>query len=114
MSEPGFLRVELSEDQIRAMARGDRDFVVQATGEGHVSAVCKACAQALEIHLDRGLVWFHCPKCDRVSFDPAANVQRDIQFAIRDGRPFVSDLFYMRQLPVTLTSPFGTGWGSDG
>jgi hypothetical protein len=114
MSEPGFLRFELPEHQIRAMARGDRDFVLQATGEGRVSAVCKACVQALEILEDRGLVWFHCSKCDRVSFYPVGNVQRDIEFARRDGRPFVSDLFYLRQLPSTLASPFAAGRDSDG
>lgn len=109
MSEPGFLRVELPEDQIRAMARGDRDFELKATGEGLVSAVCIACAQAPEILQDSGLVWFHCQKCHGVSFYPVVNVQRDIQFAVRDGKPFVSDLFYMRQLPSTLKSPFGVG-----
>jgi hypothetical protein len=49
-----------------------------------------------------------------VSFYPAANVQRDIQFAINDGRPFVSDLFYMRQLPATLKSPFAAGTSGEG
>jgi hypothetical protein len=114
MSEPGFLRVKLPEDKIRAMARGDRDFVLQATGEGHVSAVCKKWVQALEIVQDGGLVWFRCPGCTLVSFYPVANVQRDIQFAIKDGQPYVSDLFYMRQLPATLKSPFETGKKGEG
>jgi hypothetical protein len=106
MSEPGLISYRLPEETIRAMARGDRDFVVQVTGEGRVSAVCKGCVEALEIVQAQGLVWFHCPKCDRVSFDPVANVQRDIQFAIRHGQPFVSELFYFRELPATLVSPF--------
>jgi hypothetical protein len=114
MSEPGFLTFPLPEDKIRAMSRGDRDFVLQATGEGYVSAVCKKCVQALEILQDGGLVWFRCPRCELMSFYPVANVQRDIQFAIKDGRPYVSDLFYIRQLPETLKSPFGEGGQGEG
>ena len=113
MSRPGFLRVELPEETIRARARGERDFVLQATGDG-VSAVCKACARALDILEDGGLVWFRCPGCSLVSFYPVANVQRDIQFAIKDGKPYVSDLFYMRQLPATLKSPFAASTTGEG
>jgi hypothetical protein len=106
MSEPEFLRFKLPEDRIRAMVRGDRDFVVCVTAEGQVSAVCKMCNKSLEILRDGALVWFRCNKCALVSFYPVANVQRDLQFAIKDGQPFLSDLFYMRQLPATLKSPF--------
>ena len=53
-----------------------------------------------------GFVWFRCPGCSLVSFYPVANVHRDIQFAVKDGKHYESDLFYMRQLPATLKSPF--------
>ena len=106
MPDQGFIRYQMSEEKIREMAQGDRDFVVQVAGEGQVSAVCKACVRALELREANELIWFHCPKCDRVSFYPIANIQRDIQYAIRDGRPFVSELFYFSELPATLTSPF--------
>src|SRR5262249_22017982 len=49
VSEPKFVGVKVSESQIRAMARGDRDFTMETTGEGEVTAVCKACAEYLNI-----------------------------------------------------------------
>jgi hypothetical protein len=114
ISEPRFLRFELPEERICAMARADRDFVLQAMGDGRVSAVCKACVRALEIAESDELVWFRCLRSDRVSFYPVANVQRDIGFAARDGRPFLSDLFYMKQHPATLRSSFTIGGDREG
>jgi hypothetical protein len=106
MSEQRIVGVNVPEHRIRVLARGDRDLILRTTGEGCVSAVCKTCVRALEIKRDRELIWFRCPKCALVSLYTVANVKRDTQLALKDGRPFVTDLFYMRQLPAELRSPF--------
>src|SRR4051812_8332834 len=106
MDTPQTRRIAVTEEQIRAMARGNRDFILQVTGEGDVSARCKACATNLQIMRAGALLWFRCSGCQRESFYPVANVERDCYFAGKDGQPFVSELFYMKQRPPGLTSPF--------
>ena len=103
------LRVAMTEEQRRAMARQKRDFILRVTGEGEVSAQCKACACGLQIRREGPLLWFHCLGCKRESFYQVTNIERDCYFAGKDGRPFVSELFYMKQRPPGLKSPFDEG-----
>src|ERR1043165_145526 len=105
MDTPQTRRVAMTEEQIRAMARGSRDFRLRVTAEGEVSAQCKACACGLQIRRGGPLLWFYCSACKRESFYPVSNVERDCYFAGKDGQPFVSELFYMKQRPRGLKSP---------
>ena len=106
MSEQQFHSVEVPEARIRVLARGDRDVILQTTCDGRVSGVCKECVRALEVVRDRQRLWFRCPECALVTLYPVANVQRDTHYAIKDGRPFVADLFYVRKLLAKLECPF--------
>ena len=106
MDSPQIRRIPMGEDQIRAMARRSRDFILKVTEAGDVTAQCKACGVGLKITRDGDLLWFYCPSCGRQSFYPIGNVERDHHFAGQDGRPFISELYYMRKLPPGLKSPF--------
>jgi hypothetical protein len=105
-ADPKFVSVPVTEERIREMLRGDRDFHVQTTEKCEVSAVCLACAAYLDIAQDAGLLWFRCPSCRRVSFNPVANHQRDAHFAHKDGRPFAYELFFLKEIPPQFRSPF--------
>jgi Protein kinase domain len=106
MSKQRFESVAVPVARLRVLARGDRDGILQTNAEGTVSGVCKKCVRALEIMRDEGLLWFRCPKCAQQTFCPVANIQRDARFAIEDGRPFVTDFFYLRELPAEVMKQF--------
>ena len=108
MDNPRIQRVVMTEEQIRAMARGSRDFILKVTEEGDVSARCKAYATSLQIRQSGELLWFQFPNCNRLCFYPLTNVQRDLHFASEDKAAFISELFYLRQLPPNLKSPFNS------
>ena len=108
--EMEFARVAVSEERLREMlCAGEKDLLLRTTASGVVTAECKTCRQALDIAQDRGLLWFRCPTCRRVSFNAIGNVHRDIHYAAKDGQPFEYELFYVDNLPPPLQPPFRDG-----
>jgi hypothetical protein len=106
--------VALTHAQLRERLCGEkRDFAVTTTEDHVVTAVCHSCSIALETVWRDPLLWFRCPDCSRVSFNPAPNILRDAVLAQQDGRPFRYDLFYMKDLPSGLGSPFQGEPGRD-
>lgn len=100
--------VQLSEAKIRQMLRGTRDFIVRADPDGRVTAFCKKCATNMTLAIKDSYLWFYCAQCQRLSFNPLVNVQRDVRFAEKDQRPFRYELFFAPKLPASLIPPFQT------
>lgn len=103
--EPRVVRISVSEQRVREMMQGDKDFRIRVDFKGSVTACCNACNCALKTNEGNGLLWFRCPGCERVSFYPMGNIQRDTHFAIQDGAPLEYDLYYLREIPPGLRPP---------
>ena len=102
----GVVRAQLSETAYREMLKGERDFRIKVTPSGDLTARCKSCDRAMRIADREGVVWFKCEECRRVSFDMAANVQREARTAKLDGKDLEYELFFMQQLPPGWKPPF--------
>jgi hypothetical protein len=100
--------VQLPEARIRRILQGKRDFIVQITAQGEVTASCKTCSNRMSLSRKDEFLWFYCHQCRRISFDPIANVQRDTGLAIKDGRTLKHEMYFTTKLPPTLKSPFQT------
>jgi len=103
--QPELVRVDIGEDKVREMLKGTRDFRIRVALDGTVTAHCKSCDVPMRTAEQGGIFWFRCPGCKRVSLCPAANIARDTQLAIKDGKPFEYELYFMRDLPPQLKSP---------
>jgi uncharacterized protein YegJ (DUF2314 family) len=105
--EIGFVAVEVPEAEYRRKVREKKgEFLLRAKPDGSVAAICNSCRGPLNVVQQDELVWFRCPLCRRVSLNPTANVQRNVQFAIHDGEPFEEEMYYIRSLPPGLDPPF--------
>jgi hypothetical protein len=105
--KPRLVGVALPESQIRFRLTSERrDFVITTSESGEVTAVCNVCESAVQSMWSGPLLWFQCPSCRRISFNPGPNVTRDAEFARKDGTPFRYELFYMDNLPAELGCPF--------
>ena len=103
--QPELVRVDIGEDKVREMLKGTRDFRIRVALDGTVTAHCKSCDVPMRTAEQGGIFWFRCPGCKRVSLCPAANIARDTQLAIKDGKPFEYELYFMQDLPPQLKSP---------
>ena len=99
------VRAPVSEQRLREMMKGDKDFRIRVDLDGAVTAHCKSCDCDMTITESSGLVWFLCPACQRASFYPAGNISRDTQIARQDGAPLEYELFYLKDLPPSLRPP---------
>lgn len=100
------IRLSVSEEVIREKMKGVRDFKIKFDLDGTISAYCKSCDCLILTKEGKGLLWFMCPKCRRVSFCPNGNIKRDVHFSIQDGKPLEYELYYMKDLPPVLRPPF--------
>jgi hypothetical protein len=103
--QPELVRVDVGEDKIREMLKGARDFRIRVGLDGTVTAHCKSCNVPMRTAEQDEIFWFRCPGCNRVSICPAGNIARDTQFAIKDGKPFEYELYFLKDLPPELKSP---------
>jgi len=105
--EIGFVTTEVDEAEFRRKLGGLKgELLLRAKPEGDVEALCNSCHVRLVVVQKDQLYWFRCPRCHGISFYPAPNVDRDVQFAIQDGRSFEHELHFVRQLPPGLVPPF--------
>jgi uncharacterized protein YegJ (DUF2314 family) len=103
----GFVTTEVvAADFRRKLQTLKGEFLLSAKPDGGVEAVCNACRVPLVVAPKDQLHWFRCPQCRGLSFNPTPNVNRDVQFAIQDGKAFEYDSNYVRQLPPGLVPPF--------
>ena len=104
-TQPELVRVDVGEDKLREMLKGARDFRIRVGLDGTVTAHCKSCNVPMRTAEQDEIFWFRCPGCNRVSICPVGNVARDTQFAIKDGKPFEYELYFIKDLPPELKSP---------
>ena len=105
--EIGFIMTEVDEAEFRRKLSGLKgELLLRAKPDGEVEALCNSCHVRLVVAQKDQLYWFRCPRCHGVSFDPTPNVNRDVQFAIQDGKHFEHESNYVRQLPPGLVPPF--------
>src|SRR5262249_39180032 len=106
-SEIQFIATDVVEVEFRRKLQGQKgEFLLRAKLEGDVEAACNSCRVPLEVAQKDHLHWFRCPQCRGLSFNPTANINRDVRFAISDGKAFEYELHYLRQLPPGLVPPF--------
>lgn len=82
------------------------DLRISVAADQSVLARCKRCDCSAESRHALPLVWFRCPTCGGTSFVPVPNLERDAHFARSDGSSFEYEIFYIRDLPRDLPSPF--------
>jgi uncharacterized protein YegJ (DUF2314 family) len=118
--EIGFIAAEVPETEFRRKLQEKKgEFLLRAKPNGDVEAVCNSCRVPLVVAQKDQLHWFRCPRCHGVSFNPTPNVNRDIQFAIQDGKAFEYESNFVRQLPPGLVTPFSAeelgdlAWGKS-
>ena len=105
--EIGFVAAEVEETAFRRKLQEMKgEFLLRTQPNGNVGATCNSCRVALVVAQKDHLHWFRCPRCHGISFDPTPNVNRDVQFAIQDGKAFECESNYVRQLPPGLIPPF--------
>jgi hypothetical protein len=102
-----FIATEVVEADFRQKLKGQKgELLLRAKLDGQVAAICKSCRVPLEVVQKDQLHWFRCPQCRGLSFNPTPNVNRDVQFAIQDGKAFEYEVNYLRELPPGLIPPF--------
>jgi hypothetical protein len=105
--ETSFVAVEVPEaEYLRKVREKKGEFLLRAKPDGDVVAICNSCRVPLDVAQQDELVWFRCPHCRRVSFNPTANVQRNVQFAIQDGEAFEEEMYFVREIPPVMVPPF--------
>ena len=105
--EIGFIATDVEEKEFRRKLQEVKgEFVLRTKVNGDVEAFCKSCRIPLIVVQKDQLHWFRCSHCQGISFSPTANVNRDVQFAIHDDKPFECESNYVRQLPPGLVPPF--------
>lgn len=102
--EPEIVRIDVPHELIREKMQGLRDFRMKITERGEVSAFCKGCEADIFVAQDDMLIWFHCKSCNRYSFNPPGNVERDAAYAAQDGKPLEYEGFFI-DFPPQLQPP---------
>ena len=101
---PEIVSLSVSEDVIREKITESRDFRLRVTEHGDVSAFGKNCESDVWLARDEMLIWFHCKSCNRYSFTPPGNINRDAAFAAKDGAPLEYECFFI-DFPPQLQPP---------
>src|SRR5215475_4526457 len=103
----GFIATEVVEADLRRKLQALKgEFLLSANPDGSIEAACNACRVPLVVTPKDQLHWLRCSQCRGLSFSPTPNVNRDIQFAIQDGKAFEYESNYVQQLPPGLVPPF--------
>lgn len=101
---PAIVKIEVPDQVIREKMKESRDFIMKITAARDVSAYCKGCATDMFVAQDEMLIWFHCKSCNRYSFNPPGNVNRDANYAAQDGKPLEYEAFFI-DFPPQLKPP---------
>jgi hypothetical protein len=103
--DPEIVRVQVPLDRLMQKMQEPKDLRLVISSDGSFTAHCKKCAVTVKTAEKDGLIWYVCLKCNRVSFNPVGNMERDIELAQRHGGTFEYEIFYFRDLPPGLKPP---------
>ena|SRR5579859_4813814 len=104
-SSPRTVRVQVPFDSLMLKLREPKDLRLVISSDGGYTAFCKECVAYAKTAEKDGLIWYICPKCKRVSFNPVGNLERDVGLARQQGGTFEYEIFYLRDLPPGLKPP---------
>jgi hypothetical protein len=103
MSE--IVKVRIRHDELIRQLQLPKDFRIVVHSTGTFVATCKRCDERIKTATRDGLMWYVCPGCKRASFQPVANVERDVEIASHNGGTFECELYFFRELPPGLEPP---------
>lgn len=104
-STPKLVSKRVPMDELIRKMKEPKDVGLLVGSDGTIAAYCKACKKGLAIVQTEQLIWFSCPQCKRVTFNPIPNFQRDFQLAKENGGIFEYEIFYLDDLPPELKPP---------
>lgn len=102
------IRVELN--RLIALMQKPKDIHVVMGENGLSVATCKQCQQVLLSAIKDDLHWYKCPQCERLSFAPVVNLERDAHIAKTMGGTFEYEICFFRDLPPQMQAMAPTEW----
>ena len=104
-AKPATVRVRVPLDRLIQKMQEPKEVHLVISGDGNVTAFCKACTVFVKTAETEELIWYKCPNCKQVSFNPKGNRERDIELATREWRHLrVRDFLSSRPIPRPSTS----------
>ena len=104
-SQPKTVRIRVPMDRLLQKMQEPKELRLVISGDGNVTAFCKACAVFVKTAETEELIPYKCPNCKQVSFNAKGNRSRDIGLAQENGGTFEYEIFYLRDLPPALQPP---------
>jgi hypothetical protein len=103
--KPEIMRIPVQLDSFIKKMKEPKDLRLIISEDGTVKGHCKACDTVVQTGEKDELLWFVCPQCGSVSFNPLGNRDRDLYLAREHGGTFEYELYYLRDLPPALQPP---------
>ncbi len=104
-TEAHLVSKEMSREELLEVMRRKKDVHLTTFSNGDLVGICNSCDTRIHILIEEDLVWYICPKCERVSFGAVENMNRDIGIAEEHGGKLEHEIYYFRDLPESLRPP---------